>query len=451
MDERTGGQSVNESSTYASDRRQAGDDVLDAVVTRESRFVILNLGALLSLVLVHVAVLPVLGSPSSMVLWAFGARIVMLIGELRWLRTRQGAAQVPLIRAYANASLLFTIAFAFVVSIVGGTEDSHYSILMVTPIIAAAFRFSLPATICVAAVASAFTVLQVWLYETLHPPIRGSEFFEAATVALIFLIVGFVVWQLVNQLRSDSAKLAASLVELERTRDRLVEEEKLAAIGRLSSAIAHEIRNPVAMISSSLATAARGASGPELRDEMLSIASEEAARLEKLTTDFLSYAWSRPLDRRPVEMSTVLGYVVDLAKSRAADCAIEITIECRGTATVQIDQFQIHQALLNLVSNAIEATAPGGKVVLGCSEIDDERIAVSVENAGHAIPSTLVERVFEPFFTTKQSGTGLGLGISRNIVLAHGGDLSLTVNENGRVRFTVTLPRRERTSEEHEE
>ena len=82
--------------------------------------------------------------------------------------------------------------------------------------------------------------------------------------------------------------------ELEQTRERLLIEEKLAAVGRLSSAIAHEIRNPVAMISSSLATATRGAVDPEQREMMFDIAAKEATRLEQLTNDFLAYARPRP-------------------------------------------------------------------------------------------------------------------------------------------------------------
>lgn len=416
------------------------DETLSALVTRESRFIGLNLIVLLALFVTHLGIMPLQVTPPSILVFVLLSRVVMLVAELWWVRTRRSDKDVQAIRTYANASLLFTIAFAFAVSVIEGTEDSHYSVLMVTPVIAAAFRFSLVSTLVVAGMASVFTIMQVWLYERLHPPVRISEFFEAATVALIFLLVSVVVWQLVDQLRRESSRLRSSFVELATARDRLADEKKLAAIGRLSSAIAHEIRNPVAMISSSLATANRACAPGAVRDEMLSIAATEAARLEQMTTDFLSYARAKPPDRKPADLPTVLGYVADLAKSRAAEHGITFEVECPCDTIVWVDQFQIHQALLNLITNAIDATPSGGLVRFGCRARNDNRIEVSVENSGEAIAPVDAERVFEPFYTTKASGTGLGLGIARNIALAHGGDLALTRNDPGHVTFAFVLP-----------
>jgi signal transduction histidine kinase len=177
-----------------------------------------------------------------------------------------------------------------------------------------------------------------------------------------------------------------------------------------------------------------------LRLELFEIAAREAGKLEKLTTDFLSYAHTRPPDRRPVQVCTVLRYVASLARAHASGDAVTIVVACHDDLEADIDQFQVQQALLNLTLNAIEATAPGRTVTLGATRGVGATLSLYVENEGEAVAPEASARIFEPFFTTRPDGTGLGLAITRNIARAHGGDAALDVNEPGRVRFTITLP-----------
>jgi len=253
----------------------------------------------------------------------------------------------------------------------------------------------------------------------------------------MFLVVGVLVWWLVRDLQKKEATLAHNLQELQRTRKKLLDEEKLAAVGRLSSAIAHEIRNPVAMISSSLATA-KQLSGAE-REDMLSIASEESARLVTLTTDFLAYARPRPpkLDVEPI--TDIVDYVADACRGMAAQREVQLVVKRGNGFRVRTDPAQLQQALLNLVMNAVDASPKGSEVSLRVSD-GNQRVAVEVENRGPTIPESAVARIFEPFFTTKPQGSGLGLAIARNIVRAHGGDLALAANAPDRICFRLTLP-----------
>jgi two-component system sensor histidine kinase FlrB len=115
-----------------------------------------------------------------------------------------------------------------------------------------------------------------------------------------------------------------------------------------------------------------------------------------------------------------------------------------------IDAFQVHQALLNLVMNGVDASREGDTVCIGYEELDGPGIALYVENQGHPIRPEVEQQMFEPFFTTKGQGTGLGLAIARNIARAHGGDLTLAVNEPGRVRFVMTLPNARETERKQE-
>ncbi|MEW6130152.1 MAG: ATP-binding protein [Acidobacteriota bacterium] len=407
---------------------------------QESSLILLNLAVLASLFLVHILFFSLLGAPSKLLLLVLTARFLSQVFELFWLQSLKAPLSARVANAYSQFSILINLAFAFLASNLGGLADSHYWVLMVLPIISAAFRFGIVGTFGVVAVAVSLTFLQVWLYFKRRPPTDISEYFEAATVALIFIVIALVVRLLVGYLRHEQAALKRSLAELHRTKDLLVAEEKLAAVGRLSSAIAHEIRNPVAMISSSLAMARQPSANHNLREEMFEIAGQEATRLEKLTTDFLAYARVKEPQRKPVSVGTTLHYIASLVKARAAKASIHLEVDCPVDLMATIDDFQIQQALLNLALNATEATPQNGNVIIGARAGSNHELNIYVENSGTEVGSEVQARIFEPFFTTKPEGTGLGLAIARNIARAHGGELSLAINETGRVRFLLAIP-----------
>ncbi len=270
-----------------------------------------------------------------------------------------------------------------------------------------------------------------------HPPTDVGEYYEAGISSLLFAIVGVLVWLLLADVRRKEARLANNVLELEQAREQLLREEKLAAMGRLSSAIAHEIRNPVAMIASSIATA-RQLSGPE-REEMFTIASDEAQRLSQMTTDFLDYASTRTPRLAATSVADTVAYVADASRAHASQKGIHFKVDVPADLTVIADEAQLQQALMNLLLNAVDASPSGGTIVLR-SHNGNHKICIDVENAGEPIPEPVLSRIFEPFFTTKPRGTGLGLAIARNIARAQGGDLVLTTNGPSRVCFSLILP-----------
>jgi signal transduction histidine kinase len=246
----------------------------------------------------------------------------------------------------------------------------------------------------------------------------------------------------VNNLREREARFVQNLEELKQTRQQLLSEEKLAAVGRLSRAIAHEIRNPVAMISSSLATAVRAGQDEAERQEMFAIAAKEAARLERLTTDFLVYARPRAAQTARANVADTLNYVATVARAHAADEGVRIDVSVDSDLQGEFDASQIQQALLNLVLNAIDACGRNSSVTLKAESDGNGAILIEVSDPGSPIPPETVARMFEPLFTCKPAGTGLGLAIARNIARAHGGDVVLSVNEPGRVCFSIQIPAR---------
>lgn len=405
---------------------------------QESTFIILNLFVLAVLLLIHTLFSSTFGTPPPVLIVVLSAGFLINVLELIWLQGARFLSAAGII-ALTWCAIALNMTLAITLASLSYRQDTQYFALLVAPILQAAFRFSLPVTLGVVAAGTALDFFWVWNYFRLHPPVLFSEYMEAGTISLIYAIVGILVYMLVNHLRAKEADLSQSLVQLEQARERLLIEEKLAAVGRFSSAIAHEIRNPVAMISSALATAFNNGSEPSTRQEMFEIAAKEAARLEKLTTDFLAYARPRPPEKRPGDIAESLEYVAELCRPHAAQRSVTIRAEAPEGLQADMDSNQVQQALLNLVMNAIEASPAGGVVRL-CGRPHRHFIRVEVENANGPIPREAADRVFEPFFTTKPGGTGLGLAIARSIARGHGGELVLSRNQPDSVQFAITLP-----------
>ncbi len=413
---------------------------LDSFKQQESTFVILNLFVLAILLLIHTVFASHWGNPSAALITVLAAAFLTQVAELFWLLALKAPLSPGGIALLTWFSILFNIVVALVLAEITNREDTQYFILMVVPVLVAAFRLTLIPTLAVVALADFINFFWVWSYGQTHPVATGSEYFEAGTVSLIYAIVGVLVWLLVDNLHLKENHLSQSFANLERAEEALVREAKLAAVGRLSSAIAHEIRNPVSAIVSAVATAKRVDLAASDRAEMFEIAAKEATRLEKLTTDFLAYARPRELQKTSCSVEDTLGYVADVCRPRAGDKGVKLQAESMVNGPAEFDASQVEQALVNLVNNAVEASPPGGAVALRASVEGNDDLRIDVEDAGASIPPDIVARVFEPFFTTKPAGTGLGLAIALNIARAHGGDLVLASNESGRVCFSMTIP-----------
>jgi len=210
----------------------------------------------------------------------------------------------------------------------------------------------------------------------------------------------------------------------------LARQAHLAAIGNLSAAIAHEIRNPLASISGSVELL-RGEVDHESSASMLvEIVLREVDRLNKLVSDFLDYARPQSVTMREVDVlelveSTVRAFLQDHTIV-GEDLELEIIDALGAQRTAWMDGDRIRQVLWNLLRNAAEANGRAGRVEVGLSQGCDRAprtCVVSVSDDGPGFSEAAREQLFEPFFTTKEGGTGLGLATCHRIVQAHGGAL----------------------------
>jgi len=424
----------------ALERPQSSGTELQSFKRQQLIFSTLNLTALATLLLVHIFFTNHFGLPKPTLVILMGGAFLLRGIELMWSQSLVRPLPRSTLYALTWASILLNLALAFVAAVLTNRPDAQYFVLLAMPVIEGAFSFQLFTTALIIVTAAALNFLWIVDYAVhQHGAVPPTEYFEAGSISMIYAFVGILVWALVNDLRRNETTLAKNVSELEQTRERLIIEEKLGAVGRLSSAIAHEIRNPVAMISSSLATAARSDLDAEQRRAMYEIATQEANRLEQLTNDFLAYARPRPPAKSVNHVVDLLMYVAELSRANADRKNIKVVIDSPKEVLCECDSSGLQQILLNLVLNAIDASPRNGTVALRASRAGGA-VLMEIENEGPVIPAEVAARIFEPFFTTKPQGTGLGLAIARNVARNQAGDVTLARNGPEHVVFAVTMP-----------
>ncbi|WP_434387382.1 ATP-binding protein [Melittangium boletus] len=203
--------------------------------------------------------------------------------------------------------------------------------------------------------------------------------------------------------------------------------------------VAHEVRNPLGGISLFSGLLAEDLAAGALQDAggHVTRIQHEAAYLQRIVEDFLAFAREQPVSRAPVAALALLREASDLLAADATARQVEVVVVA-DAAMLEADGSLLTAAVVNLVKNAVQASAPGGLVqVTGRDAGPHYRI--QVRDGGAGIPEAERERVFEPFFTTREKGTGLGLPLSRKIARAHGGELRLLSTPEG-TTFELTLP-----------
>lgn len=231
-----------------------------------------------------------------------------------------------------------------------------------------------------------------------------------------------------------------------RLEEQALEAEKMAYIGTLASGLAHEIRNPLNSLNLNMQLLEEdmgGALSNGSNRRLMSITRSEIGRLERLVTDFLSYAKPSPLEVEVLPAVTLLESCRDLMAEELRSLGAQLAIEDRtGGACVEVDPGQMSQLLLNLVHNALLATEESGRkpeVQLSVHR-DGGRVVLEVRDRGIGIPRGELNRIFDLFYSTRKGGTGLGLAVVQRIAQNHSGEVEVqsVVGEGTAVR--VLLP-----------
>ncbi|MBI5546135.1 MAG: PAS domain-containing protein [Deltaproteobacteria bacterium] len=240
-------------------------------------------------------------------------------------------------------------------------------------------------------------------------------------------------------IRLFAAQMATAL-RLEKLRAELVRRERLAAVGQMAAVLAHEVRNPLAVVFNTIGVMQRYAERPEERS-LLGILSEEADRLQRLVSELLDFARPAGGTPQPVALPDLVREALQAAVQDPGCVGREYCLEVvlpEGLPWGWADPHELRRALVNVMVNAFQNVSPGGTVRVSASRAE-ERLRVRVFDDGPSIPAETAARVFEPFFTTRASGTGLGLAVVKQVMEGLGGRVDLEQDGQG-VCFSLLIP-----------
>jgi two-component system sensor histidine kinase PilS (NtrC family) len=229
------------------------------------------------------------------------------------------------------------------------------------------------------------------------------------------------------------------LTELRRLELHARRAERLATVGQLAAGIAHEIRNPLASISGSIELLQASAQTSEDDRTLMQIVHREIQRLNILIGDLLDYANPRPSEPVDFDLGSLVEETLRVARGEAAFAEIELTSQVDPDLRIHADPAKLRQVVWNLVRNARDAAAAGGKHVTVRARRRDRDAVIAVTDDGPGIAKELVARIFDPFVTTKQKGTGLGLATSHAVVAEHGGRIDVETGRDG-TTMIISLP-----------
>ncbi len=227
---------------------------------------------------------------------------------------------------------------------------------------------------------------------------------------------------------------------------------KLAALGRLTSGVAHEVKNPLnamtihlELLRGKLTARARSGEGAAPGDPALdhvAIIGNEIKRLDQVVQGFLKFMRPEDLRLQPVEVNALLHEIAKVVEPDCASTGVRVQVECPASVPdVQGDPGSLRQVLLNLSINACQAMAHGGTLRLAARAASRRRVEITVEDTGAGIPPTELPRIFDLYFTTKNGGSGIGLSMVYRTVQMHDGDIEVQSTVGTGTRFRILLPR----------
>ena len=244
----------------------------------------------------------------------------------------------------------------------------------------------------------------------------------------------------------DLARQFAAMAErLQRAHEGIIQAEKLASLGQMSAAVAHGLRNPLASIRAATQLALHQLPARSPQREHLQAVIAEVDRLEKRIAHLLDF--TKPVGFSPVaaRLAPLLDRVLAVFGEKLVRQGINVKVDVRPELPdAWVDAFQIEQAVLEVISNALDAMPRGGTLAISATEVADPdgggRISIDIRDTGEGIPPSALGRVSEPFFTTKADGTGLGLAIAKRFVEQNLGILAIVSREREGTVVTITLP-----------
>lgn len=252
-------------------------------------------------------------------------------------------------------------------------------------------------------------------------------------MGLLFIILVFVV-------KRGEGIIQKRAMERLRLKERLAHAERLSSLGEMAAGISHEIRNPLGIISSSAELLKKKMVKVDPSNSFPDIIVEESTRLNSIITDFINFAKPRSPKLSPCRVDEVIEKNITFLSSQIEEGGYTVEKNYQDSGPeIMADDTMLYQSFLNIFINAMQAM-PGGGTIGVEIQSNDKFATIHFDDMGSGIPEEAADKVWDPFFTTKEQGTGLGLGIVKNIIESHGGSIQIVNREVKGTRVTIELP-----------
>jgi two-component system NtrC family sensor kinase len=230
--------------------------------------------------------------------------------------------------------------------------------------------------------------------------------------------------------------------DLQAAREALLQSEKLAAMGRLTSQIAHELNNPIYGIMNTLELLKTEIPPESKRRRILELSLSETERLSEMLRNMLSFSKPEEETRKKINVNELLEGILLMMEKQMKEANVKVVTRFKPEIPeIMASTNQMRQVILNLFKNAKEAMPRGGTLTVR-TEKEDTKVLIRIQDTGAGIPEEIRNKIFEAFFTTKQKvkGVGLGLSVCYGIIKDHGGEIRVDSKEGRGTTFTISLP-----------
>jgi signal transduction histidine kinase len=275
----------------------------------------------------------------------------------------------------------------------------------------------------------------------------SADLAEIGKFQLLILVISVLVMSLLFVVLRQIVKQAEVILEKRQQEQRVLEAqlhqaERLATLGEMTASVAHEIRNPLGIISSTAELLRERLNRYEANNRLAQIIVEESNRLNEKVTEFLDFARPRVPNLRPCHLEKVLERSLEFLQPEIhrRQITVEHHYQLDG-ATQLADPDLLHQAFLNILLNAIQAMPVGGSLVVAVGPGNNgHSTRIRIEDNGEGLDADTLNKIFNPFFTTKEKGSGLGLPIVKSIIESHRGAIKIDSEPGQGTIVTIDLP-----------
>ena len=264
--------------------------------------------------------------------------------------------------------------------------------------------------------------------------------YQVTIIATSTLVMSILLLVLIFVVKRGEAIIEKRSLERQRLEQKLNRARHLSSLGEMTAGVSHEIRNPLGIIKSSAELLKKKMAVVDPDNPIPDVIVQEATRLNDIITDFLNFAKPREPDLAPCRLGDIVERNIRFLAPRMQKQGVVVDRRLdEPLPEIRADASMLYQAFLNILLNALQAM-PGGGTIRIRAAVQDGRVRLFFEDSGPGFSEDIREKMWDPFFTTKEKGTGLGLGIVRNIIEAHGGGIHMENREQGGARVVVELP-----------